>query len=216
MEKNYLKIIFVIDESGSMQGTESDVIGGFNNFIEEQKTKPYGRVDVTLYKFNNQSTRVFRDLPLEKIRTLDARDYSPGGLTALYDTIGIAISEAERHNEYLEKEEKPDMSIMVIITDGQENASREYSSHRVKELIEKLEKRETWQFIYLGADLSSFADADTLGIRHRASSSKANLKEKFGKVSEHTAYIRKAEKLSLNMDHLMSKFMEDLDDKHDD
>ena len=108
------------------------------------------------------------------------------------------------------------MVMMVIITDGQENASREYSSHRVKELIEKHEQSETWQFIYLGADLSSFADADTLGIRHRASSSKANLKEKFGRVSEHTGYFREAKNLNANMNHFMAKFIEDLDDKHDD
>ena len=109
MEKNYLKIIFVIDESGSMQGTESDVIGGFNNYIKEQKSKPYGNVDVTLYKFNNQSTKVFSDLPLEKIRLIERRDYNPGGLTALYDTIGIAINEADKHLSYLKKEDKPDM-----------------------------------------------------------------------------------------------------------
>ena len=215
MEKNYLKIIFVIDESGSMQGTESDVIGGFNNFIEEQRTKPYGKVDVTLYKFNNEITKVFSDLPLEKIRLIDRRDYNPGGLTALYDTIGIAINEAERHNEYLKKEDKPDMSIMVIITDGQENASREYSGYAVKQLIEKHERNEDWQFIYLGANLSSFSDADDLGIRHRASSRKENLKEKFGKVSEHTAYFREAKSLKANMSSFMDKFIDDLDDKDD-
>lgn len=215
MEKNYLRIIFVIDESGSMQGTESDVIGGFNNFIVEQKTKPYGKVDVTLYKFNNQSIKVFSDLPLEKIHLIDTRDYNPGGLTALYDTIGIAINEAERHNEHLKKKDKPDMSIMVIITDGQENASREYSGHAVKEMIEKHERNENWQFIYLGANLNSFSDADDLGIRHRASSRKENLKEKFGKVSEHTAYFREANSLKANMNSFMDKFIDDLDDKDD-
>lgn len=211
MKQNYLKIIFVIDESGSMQGSQTDVIGGFNNFIEEQKTKPYGKVDVTLYKFNNESSRIFNDLPLEKIRTLDIRDYNPGGLTALYDTIGIAINEAENYNEHLKKEEKPDMTMMVIITDGQENASREYSVHTVKQLIEKHERNEDWQFIYLGADLSNFSDADDLGIRHRASSRKANLKEKFGKVSEHTAFFRSAN-LHQDIDLLMKDFIDDLED----
>ncbi len=215
MEKNYLKIIFVIDESGSMQGTESDVIGGFNNFIEEQKTKPYGKVDVTLYKFNNESTKIFSDFPLDKIRPIDRSDYRPGGLTALYDTIGIAINEAEKHTALLEKGEKPDMSIMVIITDGQENASREYSAHAVKQLIEKHERNEDWQFIYLGADISSFSDADDLGIRHKASSRKVNLKEKFGKVSEHTAFFRSAN-LHKDMDYLMKDLMSDLNDDNED
>lgn len=213
MKQNYLKIIFVIDESGSMQGSQSDVIGGFNNFIEEQKTNLYGKVDVTLYKFNNESTKVFSDLPLDSIRTLEKRDYTPGGLTALYDTIGIAINEAEKHTAHLEKDEKPNMVMMVIITDGQENASCEYSAHTVKQMIEKHERNEDWQFIYLGANLSSFSDADDLGIRHRASSSKENLKEKFGKVSEHTAYFREAKSLKANMSYFMDKFIDDLDDK---
>ncbi len=215
MEKNYLRIIFVIDESGSMQGLQSDVIGGFNNFIEKQKSKPYGKVDVTLYKFNNQSSKVFSNLPLEKTRLIDRRDYNPGGLTALYDTIGIALNEAERHNQYLKKEEKPDMSMMVIITDGQENASREYSAHTVKQLIEKHERNENWQFIYLGADLRSFSDADDLGITHRASSSKAKLKEKFDKVSEHTAFFRNAN-LKKDMDFLMKNFIGNLEDDNND
>lgn len=212
MKTNYLKIIFVIDESGSMQGTESDVIGGFNSFIEKQKTKSYGKVDVTLYKFNNETSRIFNNLPLEKIRPLDNTDYSPGGLTALYDTIGIAINQADKHSSILKQKYKPDMVIMVIITDGQENASREYSAHTVKQLIEKHEKSESWQFIYLGADLSSFSDADDLGITHRASSRKANLKEKFEKVSEHTVRFRSAN-LKDDIDYLMQDFMGDLEDE---
>ena len=212
MKKNYLKIIFVIDESGSMQGTESDVVGGFNSFIEEQKTQPYGKIDVTLYKFNNESSKIFNDLPLSKIRPLTVRDYTPGGLTALYDTIGIAIDEAYKHNTHLENEHRPDMVMMVIITDGQENASREYSAHSVKHLIREHERNEDWQFVYLGADLSSFSDADDLGITHRASSRKSNLKEKFSKVSEHTVLFRSAN-LKTDMDFLMNDFMGDLEEE---
>lgn len=215
MKKNYLKIIFVIDESGSMQGTESDVIGGFNNFIEKQKAKPHGKVDVTLYKFNSDSSRVFNDLPLDKIRPLDRGDYSPGGLTALYDTIGIAITETERHSARLNPEDRPDMVLMVIITDGQENSSREYSGDMVKRLIEGNERSEVWQFIYLGADLSNFSDADTLGIRHRASSRKSNLKEKFNVVSDHAIFFRSAD-LQEDRNAMMSHFMDDLADDEED
>ena len=70
MNENYLKIIFVIDESGSMSGTESDVTGGFNNFIEQQRAQQQGRVTVSLYKFNNSWSRVLNDLPIEEIRPL--------------------------------------------------------------------------------------------------------------------------------------------------
>lgn len=213
MNNNYLKIIFVIDESGSMQGTESDVIGGFNNFIDEQKEKCNGKVDVTLYKFNSISSRIFNDLPLDKIHHLNRSDYTPGGLTALYDTIGVAINETEKHCSKLKQKHRPDMVMMVIITDGQENASREYSAQMVKQLIEKQEQSEVWQFIYLGADLSSFADADTLGIKYKASSTKKNLKNKFEQVSEHTIRFRKAHNLKMNMSMFMDEMIDDLDDK---
>ena len=143
---------------------------------------------------------------------MERRDYNPGGLTALYDTIGIAISETEKHKTNLKQRHRPDMILMVIITDGQENASREYSSLTIKSLIEKNEKRENWQFIYLGADLSNFVDADTLGIRNRASTGKSNLKEKFNVVSEHTILFRKAN-LEEDSDVLMCHFVDDLNEE---
>ena len=216
MKKNYLKIIFVIDESGSMHGTESDVIGGFNSFIEKQKTQEYGKIDVTLYKFNDECSRIFNDLPLNKIRPLRNRDYTPGGTTALYDAIGIAVSKADKNNSHLKAACKPDMVMMVVITDGQENSSREYSALTVKQLIENHERNENWQFIYLGADLSNFADADSLGIRYRASSKKSNLKENFGKIDKHTSLFRRAN-LKESRDSMFENFMYDLgDDKEDD
>ena len=105
--------------------------------------------------------------------------------------------------------------MMVIITDGQENASREYSAYTVQQLIQGHEKNENWQFIYLGADLSSFADADNLGIRYRASSRKSNLQEKFETVSKHTAIFRQAD-LNESRDSLFDKLIDDLEDDKDD
>ena len=214
MKKNYLKIIFVIDESGSMHGTESDVIGGFNSFIEQQKTQEYGKIDVTLYKFNDECSRIFNDLPLSEIRSLGSSDYTPGGTTALYDAIGIAVSKADKNNSHLKPEYKPDMVMMVVITDGHENASREYNSKTVKQLIQDHEKNENWQFIYLGADLNNFSDADELGIKYRASSRKSNMIEKFDVVSNHTVLFRKAD-LNENRDSLFENFMDDLEDEED-
>ena len=193
MKENYLKIIFVIDESGSMQGTESDVIGGFNNYIEQQKSQQQGKITVSLYKFNSYWSRVLNDLPIEKIRPLTSGDYTPGGLTALYDTIGNSITDIENQTSYTKSEFKASMVMMVIITDGQENASREYDSRKVKEMIQELEKSENWQFIYLGADMENFADADTLGLRHKVSSKKMDMKKKFDVISDHSIRFRMAD-----------------------
>ncbi|MFA7358351.1 MAG: vWA domain-containing protein [Bacteroidales bacterium] len=237
MKENFLKIIFILDESGSMQGTESDVIGGFNQFLEQQKAKAYEKSSVSLYKFNSSWSKIFSDLPLNEIRPLQPGDYTPGGLTALYDAIGIAISEADKQNRHTRPghiaesrpgliaesttecapgataQSKPDMVMMVIITDGQENASREYDSRQVKRLIQEHEQNENWQFIYLGSDLSNFADAEALGFKYKASSYKANLQQKFNIVSEHAILFRKCN-LKEDKEQMMSDFVADLEDNY--
>ena len=214
MKENYLKIIFVIDESGSMQGTESDVIGGFNNYIEQQKSQQQGKITVSLYKFNSYWSRVLNDLPIEKIRPLTSGDYTPGGLTALYDTIGNSITDIENQTSYTKSEFKASMVMMVIITDGQENASREYDSRKVKEMIQELEKSENWQFIYLGADMENFADADTLGLRHKVSSKKMDMKKKFDVISDHSIRFRMADP-DKDQNSMWNDFMCDLGSDED-
>ena len=209
MKENYLKIIFVIDESGSMQGTESDVIGGFNNFIEQQKTEHQGKITVSLYKFNSYWSRILNDLPIEEIRPLTNGDYTPGGLTALYDTIGNAITDIENQAKYSKREHMASMVMMVIITDGQENASKEYDARKVKQMIQEREQSENWQFIYMGADLDNFADADILGLRHKVSSKKMDMKKKFDVISEHSIRFRMADP-DKDQDRMWNDFMCDL------
>ena len=209
MKENYLKIIFVIDESGSMQGTESDVIGGFNNYIEQQKSQQQGKITVSLYKFNSYWSRVLNDLPIEKIRPLTSGDYTPGGLTALYDTIGNSITDIENQTSYTKSEFKASMVMMVIITDGQENASKEYDSRKVRLMIQELEQSENWQFIYLGADLDNFADADMLGLRHKVSTKKMDMKKKIDVISEHTVRFRMADP-DKDQNSMWNDFMDDL------
>ena len=214
MKENYLKIIFVIDESGSMDGTEMDVIGGFNHFIEQQKGAAFGKITVSLYKFNSNWSRIVSDLPIDEIRPLTHNDYTPGGLTALYDTIGNAIHDIETQSQYTDPARQASMVMMVVITDGQENASHEYDSQKVKEMIRELEQSKNWQFIYLGADLENFADADTLGLRYKVSTRKSNLKQKFEVVSENTIRFRMANP-DKDKNEMMEDFMFDLGDSED-
>ena len=215
MKENYLKIIFVIDESGSMAGTETDVVGGFNHFIEQQITGRHGKITVSLYKFNNNWSRVVNDLPIDEIRPLTDNDYTPGGLTALYDTIGNAINDIENRNHYTEAADQPTMVMMVVITDGQENASQEYDSGKVKAMIRELEQSKKWQFIYLGTDLDNFADANALGLRHKVSTRKSDLKRKFDAVSENTLRFRIADP-DEDKEFMMKMFIDDLEKEGDD
>jgi len=167
-----------------------------------------------LYKFNSNWSRVVSDLPIDEIRPLTSEDYTPGGLTALYDTIGNAIRDIQNRTHYIEPAHRPSMVMMVVITDGQENASTEFDSGRVKEMIRELEQTKNWQFIYLGADLDSFADAEALGLSYKVSSRKSNLKQKFGVISEHAVRFRMAEPDADKL-AMMGAFMEDLKEEAD-
>ncbi len=118
--------------------------------------------------------------------------------------------ETDKQISKISKELKPEKVLMVIITDGQENASREYSLEKVKKLISSHEKKQHWDFVFLGSGLDNFSDADMLGIKYRASSNKANLKSKFGGISNYfVSYF--AENGDNDIEN-MGKLMKDLKD----
>ncbi len=184
MVTKHLKIVFIIDESGSMKGSNSDVIGGFNGFIEKQKAENTGKITVSLYKFNNLVTRVISNKPAAKVRTLTNEDYSPSGFTALYDAIGQAIHETDKNLSGLPEKERPDKVMVVIITDGQENASKEFSATAIKSAISTHEELLHWSFIFLGSGLSDFKDAEAMGIKNRANAPQWKLKSNIDHVAE--------------------------------
>lgn len=184
MESKYLKIVFVIDESGSMQGSNSDVIGGFNSFVGRQKTENTGKITVSLYKFNNLVTRVITNKSAAKVRNLTNEDYTPSGFTALYDAIGQAIHETDKLLSGLNEKERPDKVMVVIITDGEENASKEFSATAIKSVISTHEELLHWNFIFLGSGLDNFNDAEALGIKYRANAPQWKLKSNINHVAD--------------------------------
>jgi uncharacterized protein YegL len=184
METKHLKIVFIIDESGSMQGSNSDVIGGFNSFIDRQKSENTGKITVSLYKFNNLVTRVINNKPAAKVRNLTNEDYTPSGFTALYDAIGQAIHETDKQLSAQPEKERPDKVMIVIITDGQENASKEFSSVALKSMISTHEDLLKWNFIFLGSGLEDFKDAESLGLKYRANAPAYKLKSNINHVAE--------------------------------
>lgn len=184
METKYLKIVFIIDESGSMQGSNSDVIGGFNGFIDKQKAENKGKITVSLYKFNNLVTRVIANKSAAKVRNLTNEDYMPSGFTALYDAIGEAIHETDKQLSSLPEKDRPDKVMVVIITDGEENASKEFSVTAIKSSISTHEELLHWSFIFLGSGLSDFKDAEAMGIKNRANAPQWKLKKNIDHVAE--------------------------------
>lgn len=160
--KNLTEIVFILDKSGSMSGLEKDTIGGFNSMIAKQK-KEEGEAYVSTVLFANESNVIHDRVPVKEVSTMTEKEYFVGGCTALLDAVGDAIHHISNIHKYIRKEDVPEHTIFVITTDGMENASRRYSSDKVKSMIEK-KKAAGWEFIFLGANIDAVETAKHIGI----------------------------------------------------
>ena len=165
MRKGLTELVFILDRSGSMHGMESDTIGGFNSMIAKQK-KLEGRAYVSTVLFDNESVVLHDRVGLHKIQPMTERDYTPRGCTALLDAIGGAIHHIGNVHKYARKEDVPEHTIFVIITDGKENASHHYTAERVKQMIEKEKAKYGWEFLFLGANIDAVETAKHFGIEN--------------------------------------------------
>ena len=163
IENNLTELVFILDRSGSMGGLESDTIGGFNAMLKKQKTQP-GDCLVSTVLFDNESTVLHDRLPLAEVPEMTARDYQVGGCTALIDAIGGAIRHIGNIHKYARPEDVPAHTLFVIMTDGQENASRRWSSDEVKRRIERQKEKYGWDFLFLGANIDAVETAKHFGI----------------------------------------------------
>lgn len=157
------EIVFILDRSGSMAGLERDTVGGFNSMIEKQK-KEKGSVLVSTVLFDNTAEVLHDRVDLEKIRLLTEKEYFVGGCTALLDAVGGAIHHIGNVHKYARMEDVPERTLFVIITDGEENASRYYSAKKVKGMIERQKSRYGWEFLFLGANIDAVQTAGRFGI----------------------------------------------------
>ena len=132
---NITEMVFILDRSGSMSGLESDTIGGFNSLIEKQK-KEDGTCFVSTVLFSDKMQTVHDRVALKDIEKMTDKDYIPMGCTALYDAIGNTVAHITNIHRYIREEDVPANTVFVIITDGYENASREYTHEKVKALVE--------------------------------------------------------------------------------
>ena len=127
MKKDLTELVFILDRSGSMSGLEKDTVGGFNSFIEKQKDVD-GECLVSVVLFNSRSNVVYDRTELNEIRKMELKDYVPSGSTALIDAMGDAIHHIRNVHKYIRKEDAPEHTMFVIMTDGEENDSHRYSS----------------------------------------------------------------------------------------
>lgn len=164
MKKNLTEIVFILDRSGSMGGLENDTIGGYNSFLERQKGS--GEALISTVLFSNQSEVVHDRVPIDKVKPLTDKEYYVGGCTALLDAIGGAIHHIGNVHKYARKEDVPEKTIVVITTDGMENASRRYGYSEVKRMVERQQKEYGWEFLFLGANMDAISAAEQFGIDH--------------------------------------------------
>ena len=163
MKKQLTEIVFILDRSGSMCGLEEDTIGGFNSLIAKQK-KEEGKALISTILFDD-CTEVLHDrVPLDRFKPMTEDDYYVRGCTALMDALGKAIKHISTIHKYAREEDRPSKTIFIITTDGKENASRQYSSERVKKMVEERKSKYGWEFLFLGANIDAVETAGHFGI----------------------------------------------------
>ena len=162
MENKLTEIVFILDRSGSMYGLEADTVGGYNSFLKKQKSEN-GEALITTVLFNTKMDVVHERALLSEVSPMEEKDFTPEGCTALLDAVGETVNEIKRKQK-IWKDSKPDNTIVVIITDGYENASRRYSYQDIKKLISSMEEC-GWKFIFLGANIDAPKAAEDIGIR---------------------------------------------------
>ena len=163
MKKNLTEIVFILDRSGSMGGLEADTIGGFNAMLERQK-KAEGEALLSTLLFSNETEVLHDREDIKRVEPLSLRDYRVGGSTALLDAIGGAIRHIGELHRRASEDERPNHTLFVITTDGQENASRRYGYAELRRLIERQKETYGWEFLFLGANMDAVAAASRFGI----------------------------------------------------
>ncbi len=162
MKKDLTELVFILDRSGSMGGLETDTIGGFNATLQKHREAD-GDAVVSTVLFDNFTEVLHDRIAISDVKNLTSKEYWVRGCTALLDAVGGSIKHIARVRGYLPEEYRPEKTIFVIITDGYENASREYSVSQVKKMIEQ-KQEEGWEFLFLGANIDAVEEAGKIGI----------------------------------------------------
>lgn len=160
MKAGYTHISAIMDRSGSMSSIKSDTEGGFNTFVADQKALP-GEATISLTEFDDRIELTWDTLPIQ-----DAPVYNlePRGWTALLDAIGITINRLGQKLAAMDEADRPEKVVIVIVTDGEENKSTEYSYGQIAEMIKTQTETYNWEFMFLGANQDAILTGSRLGI----------------------------------------------------
>jgi len=160
MRTDLTDITMVVDRSGSMSSIRTDAEGGINTFIRSQKTAT-GEAFLTLVQFDNEYEFVHSGVPIHSVR---GYQLIPRGSTALLDAVGRAINETGARLAAMEESQRPGLVLFVIVTDGEENSSKEFTLEQIRTMIEHQQSVYSWQFTFLAANQDAFAAGQSMGI----------------------------------------------------
>jgi hypothetical protein len=166
---DYTHMAVILDRTGSMESIRDDTIGGFNAFLNEQKQQP-GKATLTLVQFDSQDPyeAIHQVKTIKEVPELTKETYVPRATTPLLDAIGRGINDLGKCLADMKEDDKPSKVVFVVITDGQENASREFRRDQILKMINEKEKQYGWQFVFLSADLDAINDALDHGFQAKA------------------------------------------------
>ena len=163
MKKGLTELVFILDKSGSMSGLEADTIGGYNSMLEKQQAVD-GECHITTVLFDNNYELLHDRIDIKVVSAITEKEYAVGGSTALLDAIGMTIHKIGNAQKHTADDYRAEKVMFVIITDGEENSSREYSAEKVKMQIERQKAKYGWEFIFLGANIDAVQTAGRFGI----------------------------------------------------
>ncbi len=163
MKKGLTELVFILDKSGSMGGLETDTIGGYNSMLAKQQTIE-GKCHITTVLFDNNYELLHDRIDIKAVSPITEKEYQVGGSTALLDAIGRTIYKIGNAQKHTADDYRAEKVMFVIITDGEENSSREYSAEKIKAQIERQKTKYGWEFIFLGANIDAVETAGRFGI----------------------------------------------------
>lgn len=209
MKKDLTELIIVLDESGSMQSVVRDTIGGFNTFLETHQ-KMSGDAKLTLVKFDTKYEIVHNGADVRSVKPLDNKTYAPGGMTALLDAVGKTIDEVGRRLAATPEDERPEKVIFMVLTDGEENSSREYTKEQVKAKTETQKNDYKWEFVFIGADQDAWSNARGMGISNSVNFVQSDMNRTMKGMTYYSSNIRaKSAKVSLDNFDLSDSQLDD-------
>ena len=201
MKKGLTELVFILDRSGPMSGLESDTIGGYNAMIEKQKKEP-GEAIITTVLFDDKYELLHDRINLRGISPITEKEYYVRGNTALLDAIGKIINKIGNVQKHTAEDERAEQVMVIITTDGMENASREFSYEKIRNMIEHQKSKYGWEFIFLGANIDAVATAERFGInKDRATNYNADSEGtllNYKVISETVSCLRASRQISEN------------------